>query len=122
MTRFLRGLARNPVGMLGLVLTVVVLVAALGAPWLATHDPLRQSVVERFVTSAFEERESRSAGSPMSGRPSAVWMPTFVPITSKKRGTRSIWMSRSLSERIRSSISSCESFEKATITRSTSRI
>jgi peptide/nickel transport system permease protein len=34
--------------MIGLVLTVVVLIAALGAPWLATHDPLRQSIVERF--------------------------------------------------------------------------
>ena len=68
-----------------------------------------------------EERESRSAGRPMSGRPSAVWTPMFVPITSKKRWTRSIWMSRSLSERMTSSISSCESFEKATITRSTSR-
>ena len=42
-----------------------------------------------------EDRDSRRAGSPISGRPSAVWMPTFVPITSKKRGTRSIWMSRS---------------------------
>lgn len=48
MRRFLRGLARNPVGMIGLVLTVIVLVAALGAPWLATHDPLAQSIVERF--------------------------------------------------------------------------
>ena len=48
MTRFLRGLSRNPVGMIGLVLTAVVLIAALGAPWLATHDPLAQSIVERF--------------------------------------------------------------------------
>lgn len=48
MRRFLRGLSRNPVGMIGLVLTVIVLIAALGAPWLATHDPLGQSVVERF--------------------------------------------------------------------------
>ncbi len=48
MKRFLRGLSRNPVGMIGLVLTVIVLVAALGAPWLATHDPLGQSIVARF--------------------------------------------------------------------------
>ena len=80
---------------------------------------------ERQVHGALEVRPTSAragaAGSPISGRPSAVWMPTFVPITSKKRGTRSIWMSRSFSERMRSSISSWESFEKATITRSTSR-
>jgi peptide/nickel transport system permease protein len=48
MRRFLRGLARNPVGMIGLVLSTVVLVAGLAAPWLATHDPFVQSIVERF--------------------------------------------------------------------------
>ena len=90
-----------------------------GASTIRPASESERSIV-RFMTT--EERDRRSAGSPISGRPSAVWIPTFVPITSKKRGTRSIWMSRSLSERIRSSISSCESFEKATITRSTSRI
>lgn len=48
MRTFARGLWRNPVGMIGLVLSVVVLVAAGFAPWLATHDPLAQTVVERF--------------------------------------------------------------------------
>ena len=33
--------------------------------------------IDRFSTR--DERERRSAGSPMSGRPSAVWMPMFVP-------------------------------------------
>jgi len=42
------GLSRNPVGMIGLVLSLVVLIGAIFAPWLASHDPLRQSIVERF--------------------------------------------------------------------------
>ena len=48
MRRFMIGLSRNPVGMIGLVLSLVVLIGAIFAPWLASHDPLRQSIVERF--------------------------------------------------------------------------
>ena len=48
MRRFMVGLSRNPVGMIGLVLSLVVLIGAIFAPWLASHDPLRQSIVERF--------------------------------------------------------------------------
>ena len=48
MRRFLRGLLRNPVGMIGAVLSAVVLLGAIAAPWLATHGPFEQSIVERF--------------------------------------------------------------------------
>ncbi len=48
MRRFVIGLSRNPVGMIGLVLSLVVVIGAIFAPWLASHDPLKQSVVERF--------------------------------------------------------------------------
>lgn len=48
MSGFARSLWRNPIGMIGLVLTLVVLVGAVFAPGLATHDPLGQSIVERF--------------------------------------------------------------------------
>jgi len=34
--------------MIGLVLSLVVLIGAIFAPWLASHDPLKQSIVERF--------------------------------------------------------------------------
>lgn len=45
---FLVRLWRNRVGFLGLVLVLLVAVAALGAPWLATHGPAAQSIVARF--------------------------------------------------------------------------
>ena len=48
MSGLARAMARNPVGLIGLVLSFVVLVAALFAPWLATHDPLGQAILERF--------------------------------------------------------------------------
>ena len=72
----------------------------------------------RFVSSA--ERESFSGASPIIGMPSAVWSPTLAPMTSKRRGTMSIWTFWSFSERMRSSVSSWESFENAITTRSTS--
>lgn len=43
-----RRLRRDPVGLIGLLLTLVVLGGALLAPWIATHDPLAQSIVDRF--------------------------------------------------------------------------
>lgn len=48
MRRFFRRLVANRIGLIGLVLCVVVLVAALAAPWIATHDPLVQSIRERL--------------------------------------------------------------------------
>lgn len=45
---FLRGLRRNPVGLVGAFLTTVVVVAAVGAPWFAPYDPLQQNILSRF--------------------------------------------------------------------------
>lgn len=46
--RFMERLVRNHVGFVGFLLCVLVLAFALFAPWLATHDPLVQSIRERF--------------------------------------------------------------------------
>ncbi len=39
---------RNPRVMFGLVVLLAIMVAALGAPWLATHDPLEQDLLNAF--------------------------------------------------------------------------
>src|SRR5690606_30501695 len=46
--RFFSRLARNPVGLLGFVVAVFVLLAAALGPELTPYDPLRQSIRERF--------------------------------------------------------------------------
>lgn len=46
--RFMERLVRNHVGFVGFSLCVLVLAFAAFAPWLATHDPLVQSIRERF--------------------------------------------------------------------------
>lgn len=46
--RFFRRLWRNPVAFLGFVLSTVVVLLALLAPLLATHDPFAQAVLERY--------------------------------------------------------------------------
>ena len=46
--RFMERLVRNHVGFVGFLLCVLVLAFAAFAPWLATHDPLVQSIRERF--------------------------------------------------------------------------
>jgi len=46
--RFMERLVRNHVGFIGFLLCVLVLAFAAFAPWLATHDPLVQSIRERF--------------------------------------------------------------------------
>ena len=46
--RFMERLTRNHVGFVGFLLCVLVLAFAAFAPWLATHDPLVQSIRERF--------------------------------------------------------------------------
>jgi peptide/nickel transport system permease protein len=48
MRRFLGRLVANRIGLIGLVLCVLVLLAALAAPLIATHDPLAQSIRERM--------------------------------------------------------------------------
>lgn len=46
--RFMERLVRNHVGFVGFLLCVLVLAFAAFAPWFATHDPLAQSIRERF--------------------------------------------------------------------------
>ena len=46
--RFMERLVRNHVGFVGFLLCLLVLAFAAFAPWLATHDPLAQSIRERF--------------------------------------------------------------------------
>lgn len=48
MTGILRRLLRNRIGLVGLVLSVLVIGAALFAPLLATHGPREQAIRERF--------------------------------------------------------------------------
>lgn len=48
--RLLQGLGRNPIGVAGLLLLAVVVLAALVAPWLPLHDPIAQSLGERLQT------------------------------------------------------------------------
>ena len=45
---FFKRLWRNPVGFSGFVLSLLVVVSALFAPLLSTHDPLKQSIRDRF--------------------------------------------------------------------------
>ncbi len=47
--RLLRGLRRDPKGIVGLVIVVLVAVAAVAAPWLAPHDPTQQNVAARLL-------------------------------------------------------------------------
>jgi ABC-type dipeptide/oligopeptide/nickel transport system permease subunit len=42
-------LVRNPAAIAGSVVLLVVIVAALGANWLAPHDPAKQSLIRRFT-------------------------------------------------------------------------
>ena len=46
--RFMERLTHNHVGFVGFLLCLLVLAFAAFAPWLATHDPLAQSIRERF--------------------------------------------------------------------------
>jgi peptide/nickel transport system permease protein len=39
---------RNPLAVAGMVVIVLLLVVAAGAPWIATHDPIAQSLAERL--------------------------------------------------------------------------
>ena len=48
-TRAWRRLARNPLALLGGVILLVVVGAAIAAPWVAPHDPAKQSLIRRFT-------------------------------------------------------------------------
>ncbi|HEV7317571.1 MAG TPA: ABC transporter permease [Ensifer sp.] len=47
--RIFGALMRNPLAVVGGVIILVLVLTALFAPWLATHDPLRQSLGERLL-------------------------------------------------------------------------
>ena len=47
-SRVWRKLARNPMLLLGGVILLIVIGAALAAPWVAPHDPAKQSLIRRF--------------------------------------------------------------------------
>src|SRR6185503_10393486 len=42
-------LSRNPAAIAGTLVLLVVIVAAVGAHWLAPHDPAKQSLLRRFT-------------------------------------------------------------------------
>ena len=44
-----RALRRNPLALIGLAIVLALILASLTAPWLATHDPLAQSLDERLL-------------------------------------------------------------------------
>jgi peptide/nickel transport system permease protein len=48
-SRAWRKLVRSPAALLGVAVLLVVVVAAVGAPWVAPHEPARQSLVRRFT-------------------------------------------------------------------------
>ncbi len=48
-SRAWRKLARNPLALAGSLILLVVVGAALAAPWVAPHDPARQSLIRRFA-------------------------------------------------------------------------
>src|SRR5215510_9631140 len=53
---FLRRLARRRTALFGLVVVMLVVVAALGAPWLAANDPTEQNITDRLKPPGSEER------------------------------------------------------------------
>ena len=48
-SRAWRKLLRNPLSLIGAVILTVVIGAAIGAPWVAPHDPAKQSLLRRFT-------------------------------------------------------------------------
>ncbi|WEX91175.1 ABC transporter permease [Sinorhizobium garamanticum] len=47
--RVLGALMHNPLAVIGAIIVAALILAALFAPWLATHDPLRQALAERLL-------------------------------------------------------------------------
>ena len=58
-SRSWRKLARNPAALAGMLILLLVVVAAIGADWIAPHDPAKQSLARRFMPPAWS-----SGGSP----------------------------------------------------------
>jgi peptide/nickel transport system permease protein len=54
-SRSWRKLARNPAALAGALILLVVVVAAIGADWIAPHDPAKQSLIRRFMPPAWAE-------------------------------------------------------------------
>ena len=52
-SRSWRKLARNPAALAGTLILLVVVVAAIGADWIAPHDPAKQSLIRRFMPPAW---------------------------------------------------------------------
>ncbi|MGZ9811388.1 ABC transporter permease [Pseudoroseicyclus sp. H15] len=50
----LRVLLRDPMGALGLILVLTFVAMALFAPWIAPHDPLKLSVMDKFQTPSWQ--------------------------------------------------------------------
>jgi ABC-type dipeptide/oligopeptide/nickel transport system permease subunit len=48
-SRAWRKLAKNPLALVGALILAVVIGAALAAPWVAPHDPAKQSLIRRFT-------------------------------------------------------------------------
>jgi peptide/nickel transport system permease protein len=48
-SRLWRKMSRNPLALLGGVILLVVVGSAIGAPWIAPHDPATQSLIRRFT-------------------------------------------------------------------------
>ena len=53
-SRVWRKLSRNPAAIAGTLVLLVVIVAALGADWLAPHDHAKQSLIRRFTPPAWQ--------------------------------------------------------------------
>ncbi|MCA1406626.1 ABC transporter permease [Ensifer sp. IC3342] len=47
--RIFGALMHNPLAVIGAIIIICLILAALFAPWLATHDPLRQALAERLL-------------------------------------------------------------------------
>jgi len=54
-SRVWRKLVRNPAALLGGLILFVVVGAAVAAPWVAPHDPARQSLIRRFTPPVWAE-------------------------------------------------------------------
>ena len=44
-----QGLRRNPLALVGLAIVLALVLVALAAPWIATHDPLAQNLDARLL-------------------------------------------------------------------------
>ena len=58
--QLVRRLARRRTALFGLVVGMVVVVAALGAPWLAVHDPTEQDITNRLKPPGFQSPTGRA--------------------------------------------------------------